>query len=60
MSSAKSIDYDQSRAKMRLHGFSRGCKNLRILQVKNVSDKKDVGNTYEMASIKLGEIVIEK
>ena len=35
---------------------------LRIADIimKNVSDKKDVGNTYEMASIKLGEIVIEK
>ncbi len=35
---------------------------LRIADIimKNVSDKKDVGNAYEMASIKLGEIVIEK
>ena len=35
---------------------------LRIADIimKNVSDKKDVGNTYEIASIKVGEIVIEK
>jgi len=35
---------------------------LRIADIimKNVQDKKDVGNTYEIASIKLGEIVIEK
>jgi septum site-determining protein MinC len=35
---------------------------LRIADIimKNVSVKKDVGNTYEIASIKIGEIVIEK
>lgn len=35
---------------------------LRIADIimKNVSNKVDVGNTYEIASIKLGEIVIEK
>ena len=35
---------------------------LRIADIimKNVSDKKEVGNTYEIASVKLGEIVIEK
>lgn len=35
---------------------------LRIADIimKNVSNKADVGNTYEMASVKLGEIVIEK
>lgn len=35
---------------------------LRIADIilKNVADKKDVGNTYEIASVKVGEIVIEK
>ena len=35
---------------------------LRIADIimKNVSNKVDVGNTYEIASVKLGEIVIEK
>ena len=35
---------------------------LRIADIimKNVTDKKDIGNTYEIASIKLGEIIIEK
>ena len=35
---------------------------LRIADIimKNVSNKIDIGNAYEMASIKLGEIVIEK
>ena len=35
---------------------------LRIADIimKNVTEKKEIGNTYEYASIKLGEIVIEK
>ena len=35
---------------------------LRIADIimKNVTDKKDVGNTYEIARIKLGERIIEK
>lgn len=35
---------------------------LRIADIilKNVSDKKEIGNTYELASVKLGEIIIEK
>ena len=35
---------------------------LRIADIimKNVSEKKEIGNAYEIASIKLGEIIIEK
>lgn len=35
---------------------------LRIADIimKNVSNKKEIGNAYELASVKLGEIIIEK